>query len=80
MSIRGAAMTGPSGLPAIVNAMRALPVRAVVLDGEGVICGPDGKSQFDAMRACFRSHGAPAAFLYAFDLLELNGRDMRTET
>ena len=27
-------------LPAITEAMRALPVRSVVLDGEGVICGP----------------------------------------
>jgi bifunctional non-homologous end joining protein LigD len=28
-------------LPAIVNALLTLPVRSVVLDGEGVICGPD---------------------------------------
>ena len=27
-----------------------MPVRSVVLDGEGVICGPDGKSDFDRMR------------------------------
>jgi bifunctional non-homologous end joining protein LigD len=66
-------------LPAIVNALRALPVRSVVLDGEGVICGPDGRSEFDCMRACFSRQGAPRAFLYAFDVLELDGRDMRTE-
>jgi ATP-dependent DNA ligase len=50
-----------------------------MVDGEGVICGPDGKSDFDAMRACFSRNGAPEAFLYAFDLLELDGRDLRNE-
>ena len=29
------------------------------------------------MRACFSRHGAPEAFLYAFDVLELDGQDMR---
>ena len=66
-------------LPAITDALLALPVRSVVLDGEGVICGPNGKSDFDAMSACFSRQGAPEAFLYAFDVLELDGRDMRTE-
>jgi bifunctional non-homologous end joining protein LigD len=54
-------------------------VRSVVLDGEGVICGPDGKSDFDRMRAVFSRQGTREAFLYAFDLLELDGRDLRSE-
>ena len=66
-------------LPAIAEALLALRVRSVVLDGEGVICGPDGQSDFDAMRACFSRNGAPEALVYAFDVLELDGRDMRTE-
>ena len=66
-------------LPAITEAMKALPVRSVVLDGEGVVCGRDGKSEFDRMRACFSRQGAPEAFLYAFDVLELDGRDLRNE-
>src|SRR4029077_729804 len=64
-------------LPAITEAMRALPVRSVVLDGEGVICGRDGKSNFDAMRGCFRRYGAPEAFVYAFDVLEFGGGALR---
>ena len=44
---------------AIAKAMLALPVRSAVFDGEGVICGADGKSDFDAMRACFSRNGAP---------------------
>ena len=67
-------------LPAIAEALRAPPVHSVVLDGEGVICGPDGKSDFDRMRACFSRQGAPEAFLYAFDMLELDGRDLRNES
>jgi bifunctional non-homologous end joining protein LigD len=66
-------------LPTIAEAMQALQVRSAVLDGEAVICGPDGKSDFDRMRACFSRNGAPEAFLYAFDLLELDGRDLRNE-
>ena len=66
-------------LPAISDALQALPVRSVALDGEGVICGPDGKSEFDRMRACFSRQGAPEAFLYAFDVLELDGRDLRND-
>ena len=66
-------------LPAIAAAMQALSVKSAVFDGEGVICGPDGKSDCDAMRACFSRNGAPEVFLYAFDLLELDGRDLRNE-
>jgi bifunctional non-homologous end joining protein LigD len=66
-------------LPAIVAALRALPIRSVILDGRGVICGPDGVSDFDRMRAVFGRRGSPDAFLYAFDLLEFDGRDLRSE-
>ena len=53
-------------LPAITSALLALPVRSVAVDGEGVICGSDGKSDFDAMHACFSSQGTPKTFLNAF--------------
>jgi ATP-dependent DNA ligase len=66
-------------LPAIVVALRALPVRSGILDGEGVICGMDGVSDFDRMRAVFSRKGSPDAFLYAFDVLELDGRDLRAQ-
>jgi bifunctional non-homologous end joining protein LigD len=66
-------------LPTIAEALQPLPVRSVVLDREGVVSGLDGRSNFDRMRACFSRQGAPEAFLYAFDVLELDGRDMRTE-
>jgi len=47
----------------------------VILDGEGVICGPDGVSDFD--RAMFSRKGSPNVFLHAFDVLE---RDLRAQS
>jgi hypothetical protein len=44
----------------IAAALRALPVRSAILDGEGVIRGPGGVSDFDRMRAVF-GRRAPAA-------------------
>jgi hypothetical protein len=46
--------------------MLALPVRSATLHGEGVICGPDGKSDFDRMRACFSRNGAAGGDRFAF--------------
>jgi bifunctional non-homologous end joining protein LigD len=66
-------------LPTIFEAMRALPVTSVTLDGEVVICGSDGLSQFDRMRAVFGRRGSRKAFPYAFDIIELDGRDLRGE-
>jgi bifunctional non-homologous end joining protein LigD len=44
-------------------------------DLSGVRCHSD----FDRMRAVFGRHGSRDAFLYAFDILELNGRDLHGE-
>jgi bifunctional non-homologous end joining protein LigD len=51
----------------------ALRVRSAILDGEIVSLDKRGKSQF--YRLMFRR--GPARF-YAFDILELNGRDLRS--
>jgi ATP-dependent DNA ligase len=56
--------------------MQAFPVTSVTLDGEVVICGADGVSRFDRMSVVFGRRGSREAFLYAFDLLELDGQDL----
>jgi bifunctional non-homologous end joining protein LigD len=61
--------------PRIVDALRALRVRSIVIDGEAVWCGPDGRSDFDWLHS--RAHDA-TVILYAFDLIELNGEDLRS--
>ena len=59
--------------------MAKLRVKSVTIDGEGVVCGPDGVSDFDRLRAAVGRLGSRDAFLYAFDLLELDGGDLRRE-
>src|SRR5712672_3166533 len=74
-SRRGHDWTGR--VPLIVEALRALPVASLTLDGEGVVCGSDGVSDFDMLRAAIGRQSAREAFLYAFDLLALDGCDLR---
>ena len=62
--------------PLIAAAAGALKVRSCLLDGEAVACGGDGMPSFDRLRYR-RADGA--VFLFAFDLLELDGRDLRRE-
>ncbi len=60
--------------PRIVEALRSLRVHSITIDGEAVVCGTDGKSDFDRLHS--GAHDA-AVILYAFDLIELNGEDLR---
>jgi bifunctional non-homologous end joining protein LigD len=64
-------------VPRIVEALSSLRVKSVTLDGEGVVCRADGISDFDRMRTAVGRLGSRDAFLYAFDLLEFNGEDLR---
>ena len=62
--------------PLIVEAVNHLRVRSVLIDGEVVCCDESGVAAFHMLR---RRRNEPQAFLYAFDLLELNGTDLRRE-
>ena len=64
-------------VPAIAEALAALKLKSATIDGEGVVCGSDGVSDFWRLRATLRRQGSRRVFLYAFDLLELDGRDLR---
>jgi bifunctional non-homologous end joining protein LigD len=64
-------------VPLIAEALAKLRVKSLTLDGEGVVCGPDGVTDFDRLRAAVRRLGSRDAFLYAFDLLEIDGEDLR---
>lgn len=64
-------------VPLIAEALAKLRVKSVTLDGEGVVCRPDGVSDFDRLRASVGRMGSRDAFLYAFDLLEMDGEDLR---
>jgi ATP-dependent DNA ligase len=60
--------------PRIVAALESLPVRSCVVDGEAIVVDQHGLSIFNALR--YRQHDH-AAVLCAFDLIELNGDDLR---
>ncbi len=64
-------------VPRIAEALAALPVTSVTIDGEAVVCDSAGVSDFDRLRGALARRSSSEAFLYAFDLLELDGQDLR---
>jgi bifunctional non-homologous end joining protein LigD len=60
--------------PAIATAAANLRAKSFTLDGEAVVCDADGIAAFDELHSRRR---LGEAILYAFDLLELNGDDLR---
>jgi ATP-dependent DNA ligase len=62
--------------PLVVEAVNHLKVRSCLIDGEVVRCDEHGLAVFDILR---RRQNEASAFLYAFDLLEIDGTDMRRE-
>jgi bifunctional non-homologous end joining protein LigD len=60
--------------PQIVEAISNLPVQSCFIDGETIVVDERGLSVFDLLR--YRCHDH-VAVLCAFDLIELNGDDLR---
>ena len=60
--------------PLIADAINSLSVRSCLIDGEAIVVGTTGLSVFDLIR--YRQHDR-AAILCAFDLIELDGKDLR---
>ena len=63
-----------SRFPIIVAAVTALPAQSFLIDGEAIVTNSDGLAVFDLIR--HKRHGG-AAVLSAFDLIELDGEDLR---
>jgi bifunctional non-homologous end joining protein LigD len=53
-----------------------LKAKSAVMDGEVVVIGPGGKPDFQALRRNLNKHSTALQY-YAFDLLQLNGKDLR---
>ena len=64
-----------SRYPWIVEAARKIRQKRFVLDGEAVVLGVDGVSDFNALHS--RKHDDEVQ-LYAFDIMALDGNDLRT--
>jgi ATP-dependent DNA ligase len=62
--------------PLIVEALARLRAGSCIVDGEAVACGDDGIALFERIR---HRRFDSSVFMYAFDLIELNGDDLRRE-
>ena len=62
--------------PLIAEALASLRSRSCIIDGEAVACDENGLASFERIR--YRQHDGDV-FLYAFDLIELNGDDLRRD-
>jgi bifunctional non-homologous end joining protein LigD len=59
----------------VVKAAASLKVDTALIDGEAVVLDAHGKSSFQALQASLKG-GHADVILYAFDLLELDGKDL----
>ncbi len=62
--------------PLIVDTLARLRSRSCIVDGEAVACDDNGVASFDLVR---HQRANDRVFLYAFDLIELNGDDLRRD-
>jgi bifunctional non-homologous end joining protein LigD len=66
-----------SRFPLAAAAVLALPAKSCVVDAEAIVCDENGMAVFDLVRG----HGRNGrAILCAFDLLEVNGEDIRSHS
>jgi bifunctional non-homologous end joining protein LigD len=63
-----------SRFPFIEMAVKSLPVRSCLIGGEAIVCDKDGLAVFELIRGHRMIAGAMHC---AFDLLEVNGEDIR---
>ena len=71
-----------SRFPTIAHDVRELGLDSAIFDGEAVVLDERGASDFSALQKDLGGRGgkrsAASAILYAFDLLYLNGQDLRS--
>ena len=60
--------------PLVVQAVAALPVHSCVIDGEAIVSDASGLAVFNLIRS-YRN--GPRATLCAFDLIDIDGEDLR---
>jgi bifunctional non-homologous end joining protein LigD len=63
--------------PTVVDAVAALPVKSIVLDGEVAVVMPDGRTSFQALQNAFGRRDANIAY-FVFDVLAIDGEDLTT--
>lgn len=64
-------------MPALARDATALGVESAILDGEIVVLDETGRSSFPHLQMAFQNGGQANMVYFAFDLLHLNGRNLR---
>lgn len=65
--------------PAVAASLSTVEAHSATIDGEVVVLDDNGVADFAKLRSSFSGRTAHNAILYAFDLMELNGIDLRRE-
>ncbi|MDR6484656.1 DNA ligase D [Paraburkholderia terricola] len=68
-----------SRLPALHEVLARLPVDNAWLDGEAVVLDATGRPDFNALQNAFDRRSTSEIGLFVFDLMYLNGRDLREQ-
>jgi bifunctional non-homologous end joining protein LigD len=63
--------------PEVVDSISELNVQEAIVDGEIVALDEKGRSSFQLLQAFEMGQERPPIVFYAFDLLQLNGKDLR---
>ncbi|MDG4910015.1 DNA ligase D [Mesorhizobium sp. WSM4898] len=63
----------------IVQAAAGLPVKSAIIDGEAVVLGDTGLPDYQALERELGNANSSRLIFYAFDLLHLDGRDLRQQ-
>jgi bifunctional non-homologous end joining protein LigD len=62
--------------PEVVEALKELPCKEAVLDGEIVAVDEEGRPSFQLLQARELSGERPPIFYYVFDLIQIDGKDL----
>jgi len=65
--------------PSLAKAVATLPLKTAIIDGEVVVMQSDGTTSFQALQNSFLSDGSTPFQFYCFDLLYLDGFDLRAK-
>ncbi len=63
--------------PKLAQTLAGLKADSAILDGEAVMLDEKGRSDFQAMQNVLKQHSSGGVVYYIFDLLFLNGADLR---
>ena len=66
--------------PEVADSVAQLDVEDAIIDGEIVALDPKGRSSFQLLQAYDLGQERPPIYFYAFDLLQLDGRDLKSES